>query len=81
MRTRCWLACAIGALMVTMMPDARAADPQPYSVAIATTGNSALDTALKDASQLEALRQKAPVSPYALVSRAKEDLDRFATVL
>jgi translocation and assembly module TamA len=60
---------------------AKAADPQPYTVAIAPTGNATLDTALQNASQLDALREKAPVGPFALVSRAKQDLDRFATVM
>ena len=59
----------------------RAADPQPYTVTISPTGVTALDQALKDASQLESLREKAPVSPFALVSRAKQDIERFQTVL
>lgn len=64
-----------------LAPAAFAADPQPYSVAIVGTGNAALDTALKNASQLEALRSKAPVGPFALVSRANQDVQRFETVL
>ena len=71
------LACAIGfggAL-------ARAADPQPYTVAIAATGDSALDSALESSSQLESLRQSAPVSAFALVGRAREDVTRLKTVL
>lgn len=58
-----------------------AADPQPYTVAIAATGNGALDAALTDASQLEALREKAKVGPFALVARAKEDVGRYQSVL
>jgi translocation and assembly module TamA len=50
-------------------------------VTIAETGDAALDKALEDASQLKSLREKAPVSPVALVIRAKQDVDRFATVL
>ena len=60
---------------------ARAADPQPYTVTVAETGNSALDKALDGASQLQSLREKAPVAPFALITRAKEDIGRFETVL
>lgn len=58
-----------------------AADPQPYNVTVAETGNSALDKAMSDASQLASLRDKAPVAPFALISRAKTDVDRLQTVL
>jgi translocation and assembly module TamA len=58
-----------------------AADPQPYSVTIAEIGNSPLDKALKDASQLEGLREKAPVAPFALISRAQAEIGRLETVL
>jgi translocation and assembly module TamA len=58
-----------------------AADPQPYSVTIAETGKSALDNAMKAASQLEGLREKAPVAPFALISRARADVGRLETVL
>jgi translocation and assembly module TamA len=59
----------------------RAADPQPYSVKIAPTGNAALDSALNDASELVSLRQKAPVPPFALISRARADEGRLQAVL
>ena len=58
-----------------------AADPQSYTVTFASTGNGALDTALKGASQLESLRSTAPVGPFALVGRAQQDVDRLQTVL
>ncbi|MGE5270922.1 MAG: outer membrane protein assembly factor, partial [Thiohalocapsa sp.] len=58
-----------------------AADPQPKTVAVASTGNRALDAALNDASQLEALRKKVEVGPFALVARAKEDVGRYESVL
>ncbi|HEY1795777.1 MAG TPA: autotransporter assembly complex family protein [Stellaceae bacterium] len=58
-----------------------AADPQPYSVTIGETGNSALDKAMADASQLKALREKAPVAPFALISRAQADVGRLESVL
>lgn len=60
---------------------ARAADPQPYKVEVTTTGNGALDAALKQASQLQALRGKVPVGPFALVLRARTDVGRLETVL
>ena len=34
-----------------------------------------------DSSQLEALREKAPVGPFALVTRARDDAGRFQTAL
>jgi translocation and assembly module TamA len=59
----------------------RAADPEPYSVRIEPTGQEDLDRALHDASSLISLREKAPVGPFALVTRAREDAGRVATVL
>ena len=58
-----------------------AADPQPYTVTIAATGDAALDDALSSASQLRSLREKAPVGPFALVTRARQDVGRYETVL
>jgi translocation and assembly module TamA len=60
---------------------ARAADPQPYSVTLKPTGNKAMDSALHDASSLISLQEKAPVGGFALVERARQDVDRFQTVL
>ena len=57
------------------------ADPQPYTVTLKPTGNAALDQALHDASQLIALRDKAPVAGFALVTRARDDAGRFAAAL
>jgi translocation and assembly module TamA len=59
---------------------ARAADPQSYKVEIASTGNHRFDSTLKATSQLVALRST-PVSPFALVARARGDLERLKTVL
>jgi translocation and assembly module TamA len=58
---------------------ARAADPQPYKVAIASTGNSELDSTLKATSDLQGLRSAAPVSPFGLIARARSDVDRLTT--
>ncbi len=69
----------ITALLIA--PAVRAADPQPYTVHIATTGHGALDAALKASSQLESLRTTAPAGPFALIGRAGADYERLRTVL
>jgi translocation and assembly module TamA len=71
------LAAAVG---VGQVP-AHAADPQPYTVTLTPTGDSAIDAALKDSSSLAGLRQSAPVGPFALVTRAQGDSDRLQTAL
>ena len=58
-----------------------AADPQSYQLVFPKTGDKALDAALRASSQLESLREKAPVGPLALVLRAQQDVARFETVL
>ena len=60
---------------------AQAADPQPYTVTIAGTGDASLDADLAKSSQLELLREKAEVAPFALIARAREDIGRFEAVL
>lgn len=60
---------------------ARAADPQPYKVDMASTGDSALNSTLKATSELETLRKSAPVGPFSLIGRARGDLERLKTVL
>ena len=45
------------------------------------TGNAALDQALRDASQLEALREKAPVGPVRPGGPRRDDAGRFQTAL
>jgi translocation and assembly module TamA len=69
----------ITALLIA--PAVRAVDPQPYTVHIESTGNSALDAALKASSQLQSLRTTAPAGPFALVGRAEADVERLQTVL
>ena len=71
---------AVAALLL-VRGAALGADPQPYAVTLTPTGNAALDQALRDASQLEALREKAPAGPFALVARARDDAGRFQTAL
>ncbi len=58
-----------------------AADPQPYTVALQPTGNTALDSALKDSSSLISLQKSAPVAGFALTGRARQDETRFQTAL
>jgi translocation and assembly module TamA len=69
------------ALIAVSTPPGRAADPQPYSVIIAPTGDSRLDAAVHDAATLISLRERVPVGPFALVARARADRDRFLTAL
>jgi translocation and assembly module TamA len=77
---RSWQALALCLLALAVIP-AQASDPQTYTVAIGATGDKTLDGALNDASQLQALNDKAPVGPFALITRAKNDYDRVQTVL
>lgn len=76
-----WVNLRLAVLLFLWACAARAADPQPYTVTLAESGDSALDQALNDASMLVSLREQAPVGPFALVARAQEDVERFATAL
>jgi hypothetical protein len=49
---------------------AHAADPQPYKVDMASTGDGSLNSTLKATSELETLRKSAPVGPFGLIGRA-----------
>ncbi len=60
---------------------AKAADPQPYRVEFASTGNGGMDDTLEATSDLQTLRTSAPVTPFGLIARARSDIDRFTTVL
>jgi translocation and assembly module TamA len=75
-----WILVVIAALLLHALT-ARAADPQPYRVELASTGNHALDATLKATSQLEALRTSVSVGPFALIARARGDTTRLKTVL
>lgn len=59
----------------------RAADPLPYRVAFAPSGDDALDAAARDSATLIALRENAPVGPFALIGRARSDRARLLTAL
>jgi translocation and assembly module TamA len=69
------------AVLALAAPLARAADPQPYTVDLGKTGSDALDQALHDASTLLSLEKSAPVGPFALIGRARQDDGRLVTVL
>ena len=58
-----------------------AADPQPYKVDLASTGDSDINSTLKATSDLITLRSSAPVGPFGLIGRARGDLERLKTVL
>lgn len=58
-----------------------AADPQPYAVDLPSTSEPGLDAALRASSVLISLREKAPVGPFALITRAREDRGRLAAAL
>jgi translocation and assembly module TamA len=69
------------AAMLALLHAAHAADPMPYTVKIAPTGQSALDAALSGSAQLVALRTRAPAGPFAVVARARADIPRLRTAL
>ncbi len=58
-----------------------AADFLPYSLEIEASGDTAVDTAIADASLLRGLRDEAPVGPFALLARAESDESRLDIVL
>lgn len=57
------------------------ADPQPYTVTLKPTGDSALDGVLHDSSTLVSLQASAPSGGFALTERARQDAGRFATAM
>lgn len=78
---RVGLAVATTLALLTALHASRAANPQPYTVAIAPTDNDALNKALTAASSLVSLRESAPVGPFPLVARAQGDIERLQRVL
>ncbi len=68
-------------ISLCMTYPAYAADPQPYTVEIKSTGNGELDAALEGSAMLVSLRDRAAAGPFALVSRAKADVDRLKIAL
>ena len=81
---RFWRSALFGLLagvLAASVPHGRAADPVPYTVAIAPSGVAGLDAAVHDAATLLSLRDSAPVGPFALIARARADRDRFRAAL
>jgi translocation and assembly module TamA len=60
---------------------ARAADPQPYKIDWTSSRDKGVDSTMKLTSQLETLRETAPVDPFGLIARARGDIGRLQTVL
>jgi translocation and assembly module TamA len=77
------MAAALTAMLAALLGAraVQAADPQPYRVDLAATGEAVLDATLKASSNLETLRGHAPVSPFGLIARSRADTDRLKTVL
>ena len=68
-------------LLALVGASVRAAAPQPYLVTLAPTGIAPLDAALAASSTLITLRTAAPVGPFALTLRARNDEARFRAAL
>jgi translocation and assembly module TamA len=74
--------CGLIAVLVALAAPAWAADPVvSYKVDHFSTGNGSMDVMLRATSDLVTLRTSAPVSPYALIGRARADVERLKTVL
>jgi len=71
---------AVFAMGIAVAP-LHAADPQPYTVDIAPAGSGEIDDTLKASAQLVTLREKVAVPPFALVTRARDDVPRLQTAL
>ncbi|HTT06322.1 MAG TPA: BamA/TamA family outer membrane protein [Steroidobacteraceae bacterium] len=69
------------AAVLASVPEARAADPQPYRIDWVSSGNHGIDSAMKATSQLQSLRTSAKVGPFELIARARGDINRLQTVL
>lgn len=77
-----WLALLLTLLAtLALYRRGQAADPQPYTVTLKPTGDSALDAAIQGSSTLISLRKTAPVAGFALTERARQDAVRFETAL
>ena len=72
---------ALVAVIALAGPVSRAADPLPYQTSLTSTGDPALDQVLHDSSTLVTLQANAPVGPFALVARARDDTARLAAAL
>jgi translocation and assembly module TamA len=73
--------CGLISLLTVFAAPVRAADPVPYKVDHFSTGDGSMDATLRATSDLVTLRTSAPVSPYALIARARSDGERLKTVV
>jgi translocation and assembly module TamA len=73
--------CGLIALLAALAAPAWAADPVSYKVDHFSTGDGTMDDTLRATSDLVTLRTSAPVSPYALIARARSDGERLKTVV
>jgi translocation and assembly module TamA len=73
--------CGLIALSAAFAAPVRAADPVSYKVDHFSTGDGSMDATLRATSDLVTLRTSAPVSPYALIARARSDGERLKTVV
>ena len=73
--------CGLITLLTVFAAPARAADPVSYKVDHFSTGDGSMDATLRATSDLVTLRTSAPVSPYALIARARSDGERLKTVV
>jgi len=74
-----WTAVAGGLIVLSGSP--RAADPQSYSVEISGAPSKEVEAALRASSQLVTLQKAGGVPPFALVTRARDDIARLQTAL
>ena len=81
MRFKLATLCVLMGLLASGAAPVWASDPVAYKVDRFSTGDGSMDAALRATSDLIALRATAPVSPYALIARARADIDRLKTVL
>ena len=72
-------------LALALAPAAQAQEPDPavlpYTVEIAPSGDSRLDAALADVSQLKALQESSPTSAGGVIGRARGDRERLQQAL
>jgi len=73
--------CGLIALLTAVAAPVWAADPVSYKVDHFSAGDGSMDGTLRATSDLITLRSSAPVSPYALIARARSDIERLKTVV
>lgn len=66
-------------LLLVLPLRALAADPQPYVVTLAPTGQASVDAALASSATLISLQDIAPAGPFAIIARANSDAARLLT--